>query len=445
MLHRLLPFICLVALLCLTTSASAERPPNLVLIMADDLGYGDISPYEGWIDTPQLQRLAADGVRLTDFHSSGNVCSPTRAGLMTGRYQQRVGIPGVVVADPRRAVHEDGLQEREVTIAEVLREAGYATAIFGKWHLGYYPKYNPIRHGFDRFNGYVSGNIDFFSHYDQSGNFDWWQQDQKRDEDGYVTHLIDRHANEFIRANRDRPFFLYLPHEAPHYPFQGPNDQPRRSEGKGRIADDKWSREEMRTRYRQMVVEMDRNVGHVLDTLEELQLTDNTLVFFLSDNGAAGKYGDNGPLRGAKGSNWEGGHRVPAIVRWPGKIPPGTVRNDLAISLDIMPTFLAAAGAAVPSGHRLDGVNLLPMLTAGQSLPARNLVWNGKAVRDGKWKLIVDGKGQKGVGLYDLQADLAESNNLADEHPERVERMQTMLEAWKRDVADGATPQPSGG
>ncbi|MFG0334592.1 MAG: sulfatase-like hydrolase/transferase, partial [Maioricimonas sp. JB049] len=387
-----LQLLCLTAaLLLLEAPAVADRPPNLILIMADDLGYGDISPYDGWIQTPQLERLAAGGVRLTDFHSSGNVCSPTRAGLMTGRYQQRAGIPGVVVADPKRAVHKDGLQPSEVTIAEVLKQAGYATAIFGKWHLGYDPKYNPIRHGFDRFNGYVSGNIDFFSHYDQSGNFDWWQQDQRQDEDGYVTHLIDRHANEFIRANAERPFFLYLPHEAPHYPFQGPDDEPRRSEGKGRAADDKWSRPEMRARYRQMVVEMARSIGHLLDTLEELNLDENTLVFFLSDNGAAGRYGDNSPLRGSKGSNWEGGHRVPAIVQWPGKIPAGTVRDDLAISLDILPTFLAAAGASVPDGHNLDGINLLPMLTNGQSLPDRNLVWNGRAVRDGKWKLIVDG------------------------------------------------------
>lgn len=206
---------CFIGLLLFPVLLFAADRPNIVIIMADDLGYGDISPYDGWIKTPHLEQMAAEGTRFTDYHSAGNVCSPTRAALMTGRYQQRAGIPGVVFADPKREQHEHGLQKVEYTIAEAFRDRGYATGMFGKWHLGYYPKYNPVRNGFDLFKGYVSGNIDFISHYDQSGNYDWWHQDQQAVEEGYVTHLIDKHSLEFIRDNKDKPFFLYLPHKAP--------------------------------------------------------------------------------------------------------------------------------------------------------------------------------------------------------------------------------------
>lgn len=436
----------LLAILAARILPADDSRPNVVVIMADDMGYGDISPYGGWIETPQLERLAAEGVRLTDFHSSGNVCSPTRAGLMTGRYQQRAGIPGVVFADPKRDAHQHGLQDVEFTIAEAFTAAGYQTAIFGKWHLGYFPQYNPVRHGFGQFRGYVSGNIDFISHYDQAGNYDWWADAKQTIEEGYTTHLIDRHALAFIRENKDRPFFLYIPHEAPHYPFQRPEDPAMRSEGNGHAADQavmkQLTREQIRERYRVMVEELDKNVGHVLDLLEELGLRKNTLVFFLSDNGAAGKWGDNTPLRGAKGSNWEGGHRVPAIVSWPGHIPAGKVSDQLAISLDIMPTALAATGLPIPTERPLDGINLLPILTTGKTIDDRQLVWNGKALRDGPWKLILEGKGGDAVGLYNLADDIAEKTNLADKHPERVEKMKAALDAWSRDIKRTATPQP---
>lgn len=428
-----------------STSAAQPSRPNVIVIMGDDLGYGDISPYNGWIETPQLERMSREGVRFTDYHSSGNVCSPTRASLMTGRYQQRAGIPGVVVADPKSPVHEHGLQDVEFTIAEAFKAAGYRTGVFGKWHLGYYPKYNPVRHGFDVFKGYVSGNIDFISHYDQSGTYDWWHDDETAVEEGYVTHLIDKHALSFIRENKDRPFFLYLPHEAPHYPFQRPGDPGMRSEGNGRAAD--WAIQkgvklaEIRERYRVMVEEMDKNVGHVLDLLRELDLHEQTFVFFCSDNGAAGKWGDNTPLRGAKGSNWEGGHRVPAIAWWPGTIPAGETTDQLAISLDVMPTMLSAAGLPLPSERPLDGIDLMPMLTEGKEV-SRELVWNGKAIRDGEWKLVVDGKGQPGVVLYNLKDDLSEQKNLAEEHPERVANMQQRLKRWQREMAETATKQP---
>ena len=225
--------------------------------MADDLGYGDLSTYGGWIDVPSIDRLAAEGLKFTDFHSNGAVCSPTRAALLTGRYQQRAGIPIVVFADPERETHRDGLQPIEYTFAEMLKDQGYATGMFGKWHLGYYPHDNPIHNGFDLFRGYVSGNVDFFSHVDGAGTFDWWHQDEKSDEKGYVTTLINQHAVQFIEDNKDRPFCLYIPHEAPHYPYQGPGDGPNGF----RVAGERSVRLELsaeltKQKYAEMVVEM---------------------------------------------------------------------------------------------------------------------------------------------------------------------------------------------
>lgn len=417
-----------------------ETRPNFVVIMADDLGYGDLSPYGGWIKVPHLERLAAGGMQFSDFHSSGNVCSPTRAGLLTGRYQQRAGIPGVVFADPNREAHLHGLQTSEVTFAELLKSSGYSTAIFGKWHLGYFPRYNPIHHGFDLFRGYVSGNVDFFSHVDQAGHYDWWHQDRHAQEEGYVTHLITRHATAFIRDHKDKPFCLYLPHEAPHYPYQGPHDSAERKVGD--VKRTSGSRKDIRNAYREMVEEMDKGVGAVLAELRKHGLEKNTLILFFSDNGA-NRNGSNGPLRGSKGSDWEGGHRVPCIACWPGRIQAGTRNDDLAISLDVMPTLLEAAGVEIPEGHRLDGVSLLPTLEGTKSLGDRQLFWNGQAMRDGHWKLIVNGRGAQGTGLYDLSRDIGEKKNLAMSEPERVRKMRASLEAWKVDVSSGATVQPA--
>lgn len=423
-------------------SASAIEPsrPNIIVVMADDLGYGDLSSYGGWIPTPHLDRMAAEGQRFTDFHSSGNVCSPTRAGLMTGRYQQRAGIPGVVFADPKRAEHLHGLQTSETTFAELFAKAGYATAMFGKWHLGYYPKYNPIHHGFGEFRGYVSGNVDFFSHVDQAGNYDWWHQDKQVEEEGYTTHLITQHALRFIEDNRDQPFLLYLPHEAPHYPYQGPDDSAERSvDGKFVTS---GARKDIKNAYREMVEEMDKGVGEVIATLKRLNLDERTLVFFFSDNGA-NRNGSNTPLRGSKGSNWEGGHRVPCIARWPGHIAADSETPQLAISLDIMPTALAAANITQPENLNLDGTNLLPVLRGESQQEDRKLFWNGKAMRDGNWKLVLNGKGGgPKVGLFDLSADIGEKQNVADEHPDRVAAMTAAITAWRADVAATATPQP---
>ncbi|MBW3597335.1 MAG: sulfatase-like hydrolase/transferase [Planctomycetes bacterium] len=433
-------------LLTALTPLAADERPNFVVIMADDLGYGDLGCYGNErIETPQLDRLAAEGMRLTDFHSSGAVCSPTRAGLLTGRYQQRAGIPSVIVADPQRETHPHGLQDREATFAELLSAAGYKTAIFGKWHLGYYRKYNPVRHGFGRFRGYVSGNVDFFSHVDQAGRLDWWRDEQIDDEPGYTTHLITEDAVSFIAANHDEPFCLYVPYEPPHYPYQGPNDEPVRTVGKPRgKAELDQSAQEIQRAYKEMVEELDKGVGEIVAALKKHGVERQTLVLFFSDNGAT-RHGSNGPLRGFKGQLWEGGHRVPCIAWRPGTISAGSDSAELTITLDVMPTLLSAAGVNPPEDRKLDGADLLPLLTKGESLPPRHLFWghgDSRAIRDGPWKLIVNAPGRKQPGLFNLAEDIAEQHDLAQQEPARMKEMRAAIQTWERDIAADATPQP---
>ncbi|MDP6355836.1 MAG: sulfatase-like hydrolase/transferase [Planctomycetota bacterium] len=429
---KLLPTFILV----LTSFIFAEDRPNFVIIMADDMGYGDSSVYDGWIKTPQMDRMAAEGLKFTDFHSSGVVCSPTRAGLLTGRYQQRAGVPGVINADPNKRAHHVGLQHSEITLAELLKEAGYTTAMFGKWHLGYDVKYNPTSQGFGRFRGFVSGNIDYISHYDRMTTYDWWEGKEQIKEEGYLTHLLTKHSVKFIEDNKEKPFCLYVPHGAVHSPIQGPNDPPVRGPNKGRI-----DRPQAET-VKEMMKALDENIGAILDKLNETGLAERTLVMFFSDNGGA-KHCKNTPLRGRKGSVWEGGHRVPSIAWWPGKIKPGTVSHDLAITLDVMPTMLDLAGVKVPENLKLDGVSLAPLMLEGKGLGQRQLFWNGIAMRDGPWKLITKMRGNPSRSplLFNVAEDISEEQDISTEHPERVAKMTQALEAWKKDVAN-ATPQP---
>ena len=438
----------LAVLAAATHGTAADDRPNIVLIMADDLGYGDISPYDGWIETPNLDRLAAEGLRFTDFHTSGNVCSPTRAGLLTGRYQQRAGIPGVLFANAARPEHRHGLRDVEHTFAEGLRDAGYATAMFGKWHLGYLPKFNPVRHGFGRFRGFVSGNIDYVSHIDTTGRADWWVDDELQDEEGYFTELVTDHAVRFIDENKARPFLLYLAHHAPHYPFQGPSDPAERSVG-GEF-DPRGARPDKREAYREMVQSMDDGIGRVVAALEANGLRERTLIWFFSDNGAASQWGSNGPLRGSKGTDWEGGHRVPAIASWPGRVAADSVSHTITSTLDVMPTILKLAGISPTADRPFDGIDLTPLLLEGEPVPPRRLFWggdgvfwNGAAVRDGPWKLVID-RYEDSPGrpmLFNLDDDLGETTDLATEHHGRAKQLFAALSRWRDDVARSATPQ----
>ena len=410
--------------------ADRSARPNVILIMADDLGYGDLSCYDGWIRTPQIDALAKGGMRFMDYHSNGPVCSPTRAALLTGRYQQRTGIDEVVFANgPAR---ETGMPLQEVTFAELLKQRGYITGLFGKWHLGYNVEFNPTRQGFDEFIGYVSGNVDFHSHIDQAGYHDWWKGDENTPEEGYTTDLITKHAVDFIERHKDKPFCLYAPHEAPHYPYQGRNDPPERlPDGeKGQ----KVKGDDIRRAYREMVEAMDEGVGRIVETIRKLGLERKTLIVFCSDNGAT-RRGSNAPLNGYKGSLWEGGHRVPAIAYWPGRIEAGAVCHETVLGMDFFPTMASITGTELPADLKLDGVDLAPVLLRGGSLPDRTLFWafrNQRAVRQGPWKLLIQGDK---VRLFNLEDDLGEQDDVSDERPEIVAKLRKALAAWEREVS----------
>ena len=415
------------------------KPPNILLIMADDLGYGDIGCYGSkTIVTPNLDRLASEGMRFTDFHSNGAVCSPTRAALMTGKYQQRVGIEGVITAAHHRDV---GLVLKEVTLAEALKKAGYVTGIFGKWHLGYAERYNPTHQGFDEFKGYVSGNVDYFSHIDQEGYFDWWRDSILKDDKGYTTDLITQYGIDFIKRHKEEPFFLYLPYETPHYPYQGRHGKPFRTIGSKRPRNKTTPPESIPAIYKEMVEVMDENIGKIIEVLKNAHLTKNTLVFFCSDNGGVKNYGPhNFPLHGWKGQLYEGGHRVPAIAWWPGKIQAGMRSDETIMSMDIFPTFLDLARGTMPKG--LDGISFKKVLFSKGDLPERCLFWrfhHVKAIRQGNWKLIVsETKASKNhVELYNLKDDISETKNLAGNNPDLVKRLQKKLDEWEKEVTKG--------
>ncbi len=403
------PFLFLILVLssgilssCKTNSRdTATKPLNVIIIMADDLGYGDLSCYGNKAySTPNIDQLATEGMLFKDYHSNGAVCSPTRAALVTGRYQQRAGIEGVVTA----ANHRDtGLDTTETTIAEVLLNHGYGTAIYGKWHLGYLPAFNPVRQGFQEFRGYVSGNVDYHSHIDQGGVFDWWQQDKLTDDRGYSTDLITRYGLEFLEGRGDSPFLLYLAHEAPHYPYQGRGDKGERTVG-GQFPN-VGSRKDVHEAYKEMVVALDEGVGAIKNKVIELGIEKNTLILFISDNGATNK-GSNGVLNGFKGTLWEGGHRVPMIAWWPGRINALQYSSELVMSMDLFPTILSLAG--IDKKINLDGVDFAPVLLNNENLPDRTVCWrynDWKCIREGPWKLLIHNENRY---LFNLDKDLNE-------------------------------------
>lgn len=408
--------------------AGKDGRPNIILIMADDLGYGEVGCFGSTrIKTPNIDALAAGGMRLTDYHSNGAVCSPTRAALLTGRYQQRCGIEEVVFAKgPSR---ETGMPLAETTFAEVLKGKGYVAGIFGKWHLGYNVEFNPARQGFDEFRGYVSGNVDYHSHFDGAGIEDWWKDLEKVPEEGYVTDLITRHGIHFIERHKGEPFCLYLPHEAPHYPYQG-RDDPVERLGGAKIGE-KTKRQDIPRAYKEMVEAMDEGIGRVVEMVKHLGLERKTFIFFCSDNGAT-KDGSNGPLNGFKASLWEGGHRVPAIAYWPGKIKAGSTCGQTVLGMDLFPTMVSIAGTKLPVGLDLDGVDLSGVLFEGKSLPERTVFWryrNQKAVRKGPWKLLVQASNTR---LFNLDEDLGEKKDLAGDKPDMVKVLQNELVAWEQ-------------
>lgn len=422
-------------------SAPAPSLPNFVIVLADDMGDAGLSitgnPH---FQTPHLDELARSGMRFTDFHSSGAVCSPTRAGLLTGRYQQRTGVDAVVNADPEHPDHGDFLALEEITFAEALASRGYTSALFGKWHVGYAPEHGPTLQGFDEFRGFVSGNIDYHSHHDRMGTLDWWSDREVKDEPGYTTHLITRHAIDFIERHHDRPFCLYLAHAAIHDPNQGPGDPPIRGPG----ARPKAELAPTADAVRAMTLALDEGVGQIVSTLEQLGITEKTLVLFFSDNGGTRANRTTSPgTRGLKGSVWEGGHRVPAIFSWPGVIEAGTISATTAISIDVMPTILHLASVPIPMDRQIDGVDLSGVLLRGEPLPARPIFWehgNQAAMREGPWKLVVT---KSRAHLANLDQDPGEAEDLSERHPDQLNRMMARLTAWRSEVHSNPDPAPT--
>ena len=413
------------------------EPPNIVLIITDDVGYGDIGSYGAPdIRTPNIDSLAKAGVRMTHFYANGSTCTPTRAGLITGRYQSRVMLErplGHAATDDGKI----GLPATGRSLPRLLKQSGYATALVGKWHLGYLPQFSPLAHGFDYFFGFKAGYTDYWQHTDRGGNADLFENDQPITASGYMTDLITDRSVKFINDHARQPFFLEVAYNAAHWPYQDP-DRPSTAIDNGRHLlawDDPTN---TRADYVKIMERADQGVGKILAALDRQKLANNTLVIFTNDNG--GEWlSRNAPLFNRKFTLFEGGIRVPAILRWPGRLPAGAVSTQVGITMDLTATILSIAGATIPADAKLEGVNLIPLLSNGAKPVSRTLFWrvaaaglNQRAVRDGNWKLLVEGNER--LHLFDVVKDPGEREDLAVSNTAIVRRLRQQIAAWEKDV-----------
>ena len=441
----------LLAALCTLVIAAPQAQqvpprPNIVLIITDDVGYGDIGSYGAPdIKTPNIDGLARAGTRFTQFYANASSCTPTRAGLISGRYQQRFAIERPLGA-PSTADGGVGLPATGRSLPQLLRTAGYATALIGKWHLGYQPQFSPLAHGFDSFFGFKSGYIDYYEHTDSTGQPDLFENDTPVTAGGYMTDMITERSVKFITAHATAPFFLEVAYNAAHWPYQVP-DHPSKAIGNARHVLPQDENTATRADYVKIMERADQGIGQILATIDRQGLAANTIVIFTNDNG--GEWlSRNAPLFNRKFTLYEGGIRVPAIVRWPGHVPAGAVSTQVGITMDLSASILAAAGATVPADAKLDGINLWPLLAKGAQPASRTLFWrvataglNQKAVRDGDWKLLTEGPAR--LMLFDVSKDLGERNDVAASNTAVVRRLHQLLLAWERDVdAEAKTPKP---
>jgi arylsulfatase A-like enzyme len=436
------------SLLCFARhAAQAQRkPPNIVVIVTDDMGYADIGVHGSRdIPTPNIDALAKGGIRFTDAYVSGPYCSPTRAGLMTGRYPERFGHEFNLDMTPAHA--DFGLPLGETTLADHLKAAGYRTALFGKWHLGAGDKYHPMSRGFDEFFGFLGGQHSYLDTQAASRN-PLLDGRKVVAETTYLTDAFGDRAVDFIKRQKSQPFFLYLAFNAVHIPMEATDKYLSRFSN---IADTQ------RRTYAAMLSAMDDHIGKTLAALREEGLEENTLIIFFNDNGGPTMIGttingsSNAPLRGSKRQTWEGGIRVPFFIRWKGHLAEGKTDSRPIIQLDVLPTALAAAGIAVQPKWKLDGVNLLPFLTgkiSGQ--PHEALYWRlgeNMAIRKGNWKLVKTNERPlqvvdpaifndlSGAELYNLADDIGEKKNLAASYPEKVKELGAAWQRWNRELA----------
>jgi arylsulfatase A-like enzyme len=431
--------------------------PNIILIVADDLGYGDLGVYGSKdIKTPQFDKLAQEGVRFTQFYSNGPECTPTRVSLLSGRYPQwarglecAIGSGNVGRYDEAEILAEKnelGLSPALSVIPSKLKEAGYSTAIIGKWHLGYEKKFRPLKHGFDFSLGPIGYGGDFFHHIEQvenfriddfKGNYPMARNDVQHFREGYyMTHLFTDEAIAWINQQRfGKPFFLYLPYTVPHNPLQGPDDYQEEP-----VTVENWNKNSRDT-YVTMVEDFDLQIGRILKQLDRQNLTENTIIIFISDNGPTSS-GDTGTLRGSKGQVFEGGIRVPCIIKWPGKIRAGIISDQQSIGMDLTYSILKHAGINNLSTLNLEGIDLLGHVMDKQQDYDRTLFWrrkrgntSAKAVRFGNWKYIQDDRnGDVTEYLFNLGKDVSESNNLLLTNIEQAKRMRNLLDEWEKKV-----------
>jgi arylsulfatase A-like enzyme len=417
--------------------ARAQSPdrPNVVLIVTDDVGYGDLGSYGAPdVKTPNIDALAKNGTRLTDFYAAPN-CSPTRAALISGRYQQRYRIENPLGASNGPA-GDQGLPATGRSLPQLLKNNGYRTALIGKWHLGYKKEFSPGAHGFDYFFGLKSGLIDYYQHTDQTGQHDLWENDQPAHVTGYSTDLFTERSVQFIDQNAGQPFFLEVAYNAAHWPFQVP-DHPSVAPDNARFVQPQENPTSARRDYVAILERADRGIGQILAALERRGLRRNTLVIYTQDNG--GEWlSRNAPLFNRKNSVWEGGIRVPAIFSWPGRIPSGRTSSQVGIVMDITATILAATNSAVPAGAGLEGINLLPLLQDGAQRSERTLFFRitgparrQRAVRQGDWKLMIDGNSPM---LFNVASDAGERNDLVHQRPDVVQKLFPLIGKWEQDV-----------
>ena len=455
--------------LCLTATAQPLAKPNVLLIVSDDQGYRDLGCFgSGEVQTPHLDRLARGGIKLNSFYVAWPACTPSRGALLTGRYPQRNGIydmirneapdygyqykPGEYEATFERI---GGMDTREVLLPRVLKGAGYVSGIFGKWDLGVHRRFLPLARGFDDFYGFVNTGIDYYTH-ERYGVPSMYRNNSPTtaDKGTYCTDLFEREAVRFLEVNRRKPFFLYVPFNAPHGAsnldptIRGGAQAPGRFKGMYPKLQEQVGTEQ-RSRYGETftvpnraarrlefvgsVTAMDAAIGRLLDLLDEYGIADNTIIIFFSDNGG-GSSADNAPLRGRKGQMFEGGIRVPCIVKWPGKIPAGTTSNAFLTSLEILPTLCAATGAVPTKGVPLDGFDMLSVLQGKRASARTEMFWQrklDKGARVGHWKWV---ESSRGKGLFDLRHDIGERRDLSKERPEILKRVQARFANWKKQM-----------
>ena len=411
-------------------SAQKDARPNIIYIMADDLGYADLSCY-GRKDyqTPNLDKLCAQGVKFMNAYAAAPVCTPTRIAFFTGRYPARLKIG---LHEPLANDSLAGLTSETPSIATLLKKAGYETYLVGKWHAGFQPEHSPNKNGFDYFFGFKTGATDYISHTAFRGEPDLYENETLVEKSGYMTDILGKKAIEVIKQRHQKPFFLSLMFSAPHWPWQAPADMP---VAHGNASE--WSKGGSPEVYAAMMKSLDDVVGKVVKAIDDLNLSKNMVIIFTSDNGGE-KFSDNGIYKGGKMQLWEGGIREPAFIRWIGKLKENTVTNQVTTTMDWTSTILSIAGANADKNFPLDGMDLMPVLTGKKGEVQRTLYWRifqrrqHNAIRDGNWKWLRDEKGEE--YLFDLSVDPSEKNNLKEKFPETFLNLKDKFSAWEKTV-----------